>query len=257
MTDAPERTPINWRRLLAEGLAIIFSVLVALGVDEWRDARQDARRVERAKADIGAEVQFNRPQVARAVAYHDSLIKSLKEGRNMYQVGMIPRDLLPADLSNGRVLLAAIHRALEARGNVLGEGGTLRRIDDSTFAMRVGGERGRARIRREGLALFAEDGIALRTAFIRNVSWETAQATQAVQHMDYALVSEVSLLYQLQRNYLDAVRTTMDALFGGNFETGALYDLLSFERSLLVRYDKLEPLLGAGFAAAAQRADTT
>ncbi|MCC6319041.1 MAG: hypothetical protein IT361_15280 [Gemmatimonadaceae bacterium] len=243
MTDAPSAR-INWPRLAAEAGAIIFSVLAALAVDEWRESRQDAQRVERAKEEIRAELRANRPRVQRAAVYHDSLIKARNEGRNLFSVGVIQRNVLPRDLSNGRVLLDAVHRALEQRGMSFESRGTIRRVNDTTFFISLGTDRGQARVRPEGLALLLEDGLALRSAFIRNVAWETMQATQATMHMDFELVSQASEVYQLQRGYLSATQVAVNLLYSARLDTGVLYDLLSFEQSLLRAYDRLERRLG-------------
>ena len=44
MTNKATRVP--WLRLIAEATAIVLSILLALGVDEWRDAARD-RDLER------------------------------------------------------------------------------------------------------------------------------------------------------------------------------------------------------------------
>ena len=47
-------------RVLVESALIVFSVLVALAVDEWRDQRATATRPREAVAAITAELQANR-----------------------------------------------------------------------------------------------------------------------------------------------------------------------------------------------------
>lgn len=71
----------RWRawlpRMLVESLLIVFSVLVALAVDEWRDERQRRDRAERAMRSIAAELRQNRSNVARALANHRAMADSV------------------------------------------------------------------------------------------------------------------------------------------------------------------------------------
>jgi hypothetical protein len=60
-------------KLLTESLLIVFSVLLALGVDEWRDGRKTQNRVDQALEGFSREVQSNRRAVANVLPYHQRL----------------------------------------------------------------------------------------------------------------------------------------------------------------------------------------
>lgn len=75
MEDGGADRRIHWGRLAAEGAAIVFSVLVALAVDEWRESRAHAALAARARAEIVAEAAINRTELTRAIAWHDSLAR--------------------------------------------------------------------------------------------------------------------------------------------------------------------------------------
>lgn len=65
-------------RVLVESALIVFSVLVALAVDEWRDERATAARAREAVAAITAEVQANRTAAQNAAAFHRQIHDTLK-----------------------------------------------------------------------------------------------------------------------------------------------------------------------------------
>ena len=62
--NSPPAHPLHgWRswlpRVLAESVLIVFSVLLALGVDEWREDRELARQVQEARAAFATEIRGN------------------------------------------------------------------------------------------------------------------------------------------------------------------------------------------------------
>ena len=60
--------PYGWRswlpRVLAESVLIVFSVLLALGVDEWREDAELARKVQEARTAFANEIRGNRDLLA-------------------------------------------------------------------------------------------------------------------------------------------------------------------------------------------------
>jgi len=80
--EAPPTPPVHgWRswlpRVLVESVFIIFSVLVALAVDEWREARSNREQAAQAESAILEELRSNRALVDEALRYHSSLVDTL------------------------------------------------------------------------------------------------------------------------------------------------------------------------------------
>jgi hypothetical protein len=73
------KTPSWMPRALFESALIVFSVLLALALDEWRDTRALRSRAETAVAAIAAELQANRSAVEKAKANHEFMTKTLRE----------------------------------------------------------------------------------------------------------------------------------------------------------------------------------
>jgi hypothetical protein len=100
-TDAfvlpPRRIP--WRRLLAEGLLIVVSILLAFGVDAWWEARTERQREAALLSDLLSEFQASRAD----------LVARLEGARRMARGNAALRDLVGAQ-SSGR--LAIVHDSL-------------------------------------------------------------------------------------------------------------------------------------------------
>lgn len=69
--------PSGWSRILAESVLIVFSILLALFVDQWREGRRLDRLRDRAIADIHEEIENNRTAVDRVIVYHTAVRDSI------------------------------------------------------------------------------------------------------------------------------------------------------------------------------------
>jgi hypothetical protein len=70
-------TPVWWGRILVESVLIVFSILLALFVDEWRDQRHLDEQRDRALSDIHSEIVLNLAAVDVVVDYHRTVRDSL------------------------------------------------------------------------------------------------------------------------------------------------------------------------------------
>jgi hypothetical protein len=79
VADSTEGHWQSWLpKVLFESVLIVFGVLVALGVDEWREQRAAVRRAQEALAAITAEIQSNRDAAQRASQFHAEIKKRLQ-----------------------------------------------------------------------------------------------------------------------------------------------------------------------------------
>jgi hypothetical protein len=74
-TDNP-RSRAPWlARLVVESVLIVLSILLALGVDSWREERHNTRLAEQALASFEAEIRENKAAVEAIIPYHRRLQK--------------------------------------------------------------------------------------------------------------------------------------------------------------------------------------
>jgi hypothetical protein len=58
-------TRIQWRRLLAESVAVVLSILLAFAIDAWWDGRQEAGREQDLLAGLRTDFESSRPGLER------------------------------------------------------------------------------------------------------------------------------------------------------------------------------------------------
>lgn len=69
-----ERPTSVWLpQVMFESMLIVVSILVALGLDEWRSDRQDAENIEHALSNFISEIQQNRARVEDAAPFNQGL----------------------------------------------------------------------------------------------------------------------------------------------------------------------------------------
>ena len=84
-TDLLETPPYRARsrewigRAVFEAALIVFGLVGALLIDEWRDTRARNERLRAALASIRAELEANRAVLGSAIANHETVIARLKE----------------------------------------------------------------------------------------------------------------------------------------------------------------------------------
>jgi hypothetical protein len=227
-------------RLVAEMGVIIFSVLLALLVNEWRQAQTRNATVKTVLEAVRAEAEANRAQLAGALAYHRDLIAKLQSGGlEMARIDIQQARLdTTSDAAFARTLSAAARAAgSPLRGDFIAERLPTGewRIDHDTGHLLVAVDGQSAVVRGIG-------NITLNMPFLLDYAWETAQLTQAAAHIDPAIIAGLARIRQLQRNLDMTISRLLDILYGtsaGGEIIPAMHDLISFERDLLEAYDRL------------------
>ncbi len=94
----------KWPELLLEAVSVVFAVLLALAVDEWRDGRASARRAEVARQGILEEAASNLAELENTRAWNVAMLEGLEEARQRQReeqpVGSIQADYEIALLSS-------------------------------------------------------------------------------------------------------------------------------------------------------------
>jgi len=95
---------ILWARVVGEGLVIVVSVLVGLGIDSWWDGRQQTREALRELEGVSAELVEARREIERGLSQHRRFLQASTELRSQLldadldQVVAVPDTLLMGTL---------------------------------------------------------------------------------------------------------------------------------------------------------------
>lgn len=81
---------IPWLQLALEAVLIMLSVLVALGVNEWRQDRKDFALAQQALETLRGEMQVNQAEVEQKLAYHNEVYGRVTEQPEQGGVSLRP-----------------------------------------------------------------------------------------------------------------------------------------------------------------------
>jgi len=84
-------TEIPWRVLSVEAVLIVLSVLLALGVDSWREAREQQTLAVRALQGFLDEARVNCARIDATENYHSAVVAGEEPPQGM-QVGLLRND---------------------------------------------------------------------------------------------------------------------------------------------------------------------
>jgi len=86
-----ESADIPWKLLTAEAVLIVLSVLLALGVDSWREAREERTLADRALLGFIDEARANCRRIRSLTDYHRAVVDGESDPRGI-QVGLLRND---------------------------------------------------------------------------------------------------------------------------------------------------------------------
>jgi len=76
-----ERKPFHWLTFLLEMVMIVFSILLALSLESWREGRREKEQARIALQNISSEIRQNRKAVSAAIPLHHKFIANLQAAR--------------------------------------------------------------------------------------------------------------------------------------------------------------------------------
>lgn len=235
------KSQINKQQLALEFISVVFAVLLALLLNNWRENIKADRVADGVLENIKQEILTNDTLIRKSMKYRAELLLELKEGRHV--VNSTPIQNFPIDVHSDDALQKFLNselpfsmqrsiETLEVRSN--GD----RRIlimDDRIYNLQIVNDT---------LNIMGEANIQLHSANITNQSWKIAQATESIFQMNFELVKKLSELNTLNENYIKTNELALSLLYTG--EPGiisVMEDMLQFEKTIITAHEKILPLL--------------
>jgi hypothetical protein len=105
-------------RVLFESLLIILSILAALGLDEWRDNRQDAENIEKALSNFLSEIQQNKAAIDDASPFNIGLRHVISKRQEVSAIGSATQFVDMIESYNSVVLRSTAWETALATGSL-------------------------------------------------------------------------------------------------------------------------------------------
>lgn len=218
-------------QILIDFIAVVFAVLLALFLNNWRESVSTERVVQKVMESIESEVKSNTEILTRTVVYRKGLVDDLIGRKHLVLSSPVSefeidvendtelekfwRETIPFSMSRVITRLQ-VKRAKERRILIL---------NDLVLKLAV---------ENDTLKLYGPTNIQLRTANISNRSWEIAQATGALVEMDIEVVDLLSQINNLIGQYQETSDMAIQMIYRGEPEIiSVMQDMAYFENELI------------------------
>jgi hypothetical protein len=105
-------------RVIFESLLITVSILAALGLDEWRDTRQDAENIEKALSNFLSEIQQNKAAIDDAAPFNKGLRHVLSKRQEVSTIKSVTQFVNMIESYNSVVLRSTAWETALATGSL-------------------------------------------------------------------------------------------------------------------------------------------
>ncbi|MCI0707242.1 MAG: hypothetical protein L0Y80_07155 [Ignavibacteriae bacterium] len=225
-----------------EILSVSFGVLLAIGLNEWRQNINNQALVASVLTTIRTEIEQNQAEISRALPHHEQLLKELRSGG--LRIASVRTSAHRISWREPAEVQRLLERVLLDDAGMIPPENFLVKKNKSGFLIRMDKKIYRGVVDDSVFVIYGEGNIQLQSALLRTGAWETAQATEATIHMDFALVSVLSEINRLQQRHDETVAAAIAALYSGESSIlPSLLDLAAFQRNLQERYAKALTLI--------------
>lgn len=129
---------ISYRRLFAEGTAIVISILLAFAIEAWWDDRQDRVEEQELLLALEAEFEFNLSRIDYILNYRNTTLASITR---MFEAAAGQRTIAPSELDKllgDLAWSASVEFSTGALNNLI-QGGKLRLIENDELVQILAG----------------------------------------------------------------------------------------------------------------------
>ncbi|MBO6794303.1 MAG: hypothetical protein JJ895_10370 [Balneolaceae bacterium] len=227
-----KKNRINKQQLVIEFVSVVFAVILALVLNNWRESSALNANLNKVKESIIQEANRNDSLLQESHAYRASLLQDLYANKNLLLAA--PVQDFSVDLNDNEALAQFFKTSLlfgqkNYYENVLIE------QEGSERVLVLGNNVFDIVIESDSLKLFGVGNIQLKIPDVSNRSWQLAQATNTIVLMDVELVEQLSLVNTLIDTYIKAGDNALKMIYSDNQNglIAVIEDLYTLESQII------------------------
>lgn len=225
----------NLRIILLESFFIVLAVLLALAVNEWSTSRSNQKLVDQILESARAEITENLAAVEEAAEYRGELLENLQTGRHV--VNRIEDFASLTDFHNPGVLEEFLDEIFRREGLLHLVGSELQPDGDGGYWMSYQNNILNLQLEGDDLVIYGTGNLQLNSARLKDTVWNTAQAANALIHMDLDQLTMLSEIYASQETYKEITAHAVNLLYTSEGSPiPPMMDMHYFEHDLIRKY---------------------
>ena len=223
------------RVILLESFFIVLAVLLALAVNAWNTNRANQQLVNQILDNARTEIAENLAVVEEAAAYREELLGNLQSGKHV--VNRIEDFTSLTDFHDLRALQGFLDETFGREGLLHLVGSELQPDGDGRYWMNYQNNVWHLQLEGDDLVIYGTGNLQLRSARLSDTVWNTAQAANALIHMDLDQLTALSEIYATQTMYKETTAHAVNLLYSNTGSPiSAMMDMHYFEHDLIRKY---------------------
>ncbi len=232
----------SFSKIIIEFISIVFAVLLALVLNQWRENEATKKKVARVMENIRQEIQLNDSLARKSRDYRLNLLKEMEAGEHLiFSKSITDMDF---DVENDRALAQEIETGLLFYNHTYYDRVEVRRAEGRRILL-LGESVFDVKSHNDTLFVFGVGGIQLRSADLSLNSFQIAQVTGVLVELDLGLVEELSSLNTLIENYQHTTGQAINFIYQGK-QTAivpSMQDMVYFEGQIIEANERILGLL--------------
>ncbi len=236
--SASKKQSSDWslRTILLESFFIVMALLLALWLNDWNNERNNQKLVDQILESARQEISDNLEIIEQTVEYRGDLLREIRSGKRVIQRIENFSEMVSFSFSDREALSEFMDEMFLREGIVDLIGNELYPAPDGGYWMSFFGNPVKIDLDGNDLVAYGPGNIQLRPAFLSDVVWTTANASNALIHMDFDTLSLLVDIYSTQKSYHEISQQALRLLYSQVSVVSAMEDMYWLENDLKQKY---------------------
>ncbi len=227
-----KKNKINKQQLVIEFISVVFAVILALVLNNWRESSALNANLNKVKESITQETIRNDSLLQNSRTYRASLLQNLYSNQNLLLAA--PIQDFSVDLNDNKALAQFFKSSI-----LFGQKNYYENVlvvqEGEARVLVLGNNVFDLVIESDSLKLYGVGNIQLKIPDVSNRSWQLAQATNTIVLMDVEFVEQLSLVNTLIESYIKASDNALQMIYSNNQNglIAVIEDLYTLESQII------------------------
>jgi hypothetical protein len=226
----------NIKTILLESFFILLAVLLALLLNEWNNERNNQKLVGQILESARQEISDNLEIISEIVEYRSEVLQEIRSGKRVIQRIENFDEIVDFSFSDKERLQDFLDDLFISEGLLQMVGVDLYEAPQGGYWMPFFNTTARIDLDGKDLVAYGPGNIQLRPAYVSDTVWTTANASNALIHMDFNILNDLSDIYSTQSTYAEIRLQALRMIYEEISIQSALEDMFWLEKELQNKY---------------------
>jgi hypothetical protein len=226
----------NIKTILLESFFILLAVLLALLLNEWNNERNYQKLADQILESARLEISDNLEIINEVVEYRSEMLQEIRTGKRVIQRIENFENLVDFSFSEKEKMKEFLDNLFISEGLLQMVGVELHEAPQGGYWMPFFNSTARIDLDGKDLVAYGPGNIQLRPAYVSDTVWNTANASNALIHMEFNILNDLSDIYSTQNTYEEIRLQALRMIYEQISIQSAMEDMFWLESELQNKY---------------------